>query len=106
MTRRFHISVSVTDYDGSVRDYTERLGSVPVTSVKNRYALWRTDLLNFSISCKPGQSAGIVRHIGFEDSAEQTFREEQDINGITWEYFNEAAQQSEIDKLVAEFKPA
>ena len=105
-SKRFHISVSTTNFDASVRDYTARLDAKPDVVVEGRYARWRTDLLNFSISCKPGQKGGIVRHIGFEDADEANFREEQDANGITWEYFTESAQQAEIKKLIEEHKLA
>jgi hypothetical protein len=100
MTKRFHISISTMDFDGSVADYTVRLGAKPDVVVQGRYARWRTDLLNFSISCKPGQPGGIIRHIGFENETEILFREEQDVNGVTWEYFAESAQQEEIKKLI------
>jgi hypothetical protein len=98
-SKRFHISVSTTDYDASVADYSARLGTKPDAVIPGRYARWRTDLLNFSISCKPDQPGGIIRHIGFEDEAELVFREEQDRNGITWEYFTESAQTEEIEKI-------
>ena len=73
MSKKFHISISTTDFDASVRDYSARLESVPDVVVPNRYARWRTDLLNFSISCKPAQPGGIIRHIGFEDSGAHEF---------------------------------
>jgi len=104
--KRFHISVSTADFEASVRDYTARLGAPPDVSIPGRYARWRTDLLNFTVSCKPGQPGGIIRHIGFEDEALSNFREEQDVNGITWEYFDEPSQGHEIEKLVAAIKPA
>lgn len=104
MTKRFHISVSTTDFGGSVADYTARLEAKPDVVIPGRYARWRTDLLNFSISCKPDQPGGLIRHIGFEDANEATFREEHDVNGITWEYFSEPAQQEEIRKLVESMK--
>ena len=94
--KRFHISISVTDFPASVAEYSKRLGVSPCTVAEGRYALWCTDLLNFSISCKPDQKAGMVRHIGFEDDAEKVFREEKDVNGITWEYFSFEVQQEEI----------
>jgi hypothetical protein len=95
--KRFHISIAVAEFAASVEEYSRRLSLAPCVVAEGRYALWRTDLLNFSISCKAGQAAGVVRHIGFEDDAEKTFREEKDVNGLTWEYFSRAAQESEID---------
>lgn len=94
--KRFHISIAVEDFAASVFDYSKRLGAPPCVVKENRYALWRTELLNFSISCKPGQPAGLVRHIGFEDGSETGLREETDVNGIIWEYFTPRAQEQEI----------
>lgn len=92
----FHISIAVSDFAASLTDYTSRLGCKPSVVVEGRYALWKTDLLNFTISCREGQQAGVVRHIGFEDIAEKTFREEKDVNGITWEYFSADSQMQEV----------
>lgn len=93
--KRFHISISTEDFNASLADYTRRLGAKPCTLVDGRYALWRTELLNFTLSCKPGQKGVVIRHIGFEDDAEGAFREETDTNGITWEYFSREAQEKE-----------
>jgi hypothetical protein len=94
--KRFHISIAVSDYAAAVADYSKRLGVGPCVFLEGRYALWRTELLNFSISCKEGQVAGVVRHIGFEDAEEAGFREETDSAGIIWEYFTEETQMQEI----------
>lgn len=96
--KRFHISIAVTDYDASVADYTKRLGCAPDKQVKGRYARWRTDLLNFTVSCKPGQEGGAVRHIGFEDPDATIFSEATDANGIVWEHFSKDAQDAEIEE--------
>ena len=98
--KRFHISISVQDFPAAVADYNARLGTPPCVVKEGRYALWRTDVLNLSISCKADQAAGIVRHIGFEDDAETVFREEKDSVGIVWEYFSKEAQQKEIDDKI------
>ncbi len=93
--KRFHISISTDNFAASLADYSRRLGCQPCVVAEGRYALWRTELLNFTISCKAGQLPGVVRHIGFEDEAEKGFREERDANGITWEYFSKEAQDEE-----------
>ena len=98
MVKRFHISIAVTDYAAAVADYSKRLGEAPIIAKEGRYALWRTDILNFTISCKPGQEAGRVRHIGFEDNDEEGFREETDSAGLVWEYFSLEAQENEIEE--------
>ncbi len=98
--KRFHISISVDDFAASIADYSERLGTSPSIVKDNRYALWRTDTLNFSISQKPDQPAGLVRHIGFEDDDATGFSESTDVNGIIWETFSKETQAAEIrDKI-------
>jgi hypothetical protein len=94
--KKFHISVSVGDFNKSVDEYSEKLGCLPEVVVDDRYALWRNEILNFSISKKAGQEAGIIRHIGFEDPSLNDFSEEQDCNNITWEFFDKLSQQKEI----------
>lgn len=100
MSKKFHISISTEDYDASVKEYSQRLGCTPNKEVKGRYARWRTALLNFTISCKPGQKGGIVRHIGFEDDAAEVFSENMDANGITWERFSLKQQDDEIEERI------
>ena len=56
--KKFHISLSTEHFDASVTEYTKRLGCAPDKVVTGRYARWRTDLLNFTLSCKPGQKGG------------------------------------------------
>ena len=94
--KRFHISIAVSDFSASVTDYSKRLGCKPTVLVEGRYALWKTDILNFTISFREGQQTSMVRHIGFEDDGEKTFREERDANGITWEYFSAETQMQEV----------
>jgi catechol 2,3-dioxygenase-like lactoylglutathione lyase family enzyme len=96
--KRFHISISTENFSASIQDYTRRLGAEPSVVEEGRYALWRTELLNFTISCKPGQKGGQVRHLGFEDDAAKGFSEEKDTNGITWESFSSKTQEKEIDE--------
>lgn len=98
--KRFHISISVDNFAAAVADYSARLGCGPCAIHDGRYALWRTEILNLSISCKPGQPAGLVRHIGFEDSEAVDFREERDSVGIVWEYFSQETQRAEIEEKI------
>ena len=93
--KRFHISIAVTDFAASIADYNKRLGCQPCALKDGRYALWKTDILNFSISCK-GEAPGRVRHLGFEDSEAKGFFEETDVNGIVWERFTSETQAEEI----------
>jgi len=93
--KRFHLAITVEDLDASILDYTHRLGAPPVLVVPDRYALWRTDGLNFSIRHAPG-NPGHVRHMGWEDAQATTLSVEHDINGIVWEHFSANDQAMEI----------
>jgi hypothetical protein len=76
-------------------DYSRRLGQLPSSVVTGQYAMWRTDLLNFSINQKPEQ-AGQLRHIGFEDDAAEGYSSSVDVNGLEWELFSAAEQDARI----------
>ena len=93
--KRFHIALAVADLDASITDYSARLGQPPQVVVADTYALWRTDLLNFSINRQP-EHAGQLRHVGFEDDAARGFTCEDDVNGIAWENFSALAQDMRI----------
>lgn len=79
--KRFHIAIAVRDIQSSIIDYNARLGQSPNTVVPGKYAMWRTDLLNFSINEIP-ERAGQLRHVGFEDDAAPGFSSISDVNGI------------------------
>jgi len=96
--RRFHIALAVANLDVSIGDYTKRLGVKPEVVVKGKYALFRTDQLNFSINELP-ERAGQLRHLGFEDDAAMGFTKESDVNGIEWELFSPAEQDLAIEKV-------
>lgn len=93
--RRFHIALAVADLTQSIEDYSRRLGARPTAVVAGKYALFRTDQLNFSINQIP-ERAGQLRHLGFEDEAAQGFSSDNDVNGIMWELFSPAAQDEAI----------
>jgi hypothetical protein len=93
--KRFHIAIAVRDLDASIVEYSKRLGQPATVIVQGKYAMWRTDLLNFSINQNPGRT-GELRHIGFEDDGAQGFASSRDINGIEWECFSRAAQEQKI----------
>jgi hypothetical protein len=94
--KRFHISIGVADLEASIADYSNRLGCAPDVVIAGRYARFRTETLNFTLSCKPQQPAGTIRHLGFEDPAASGFSEETDRNGIVWESFSLHTQNDEI----------
>jgi hypothetical protein len=98
MPRKFHIALSVHNLDASIADYSRRLECQPCTIVPGRYALWRTDTLNFSIRCVP-QEAGSLRHLGWEEGEASGYSQERDVNGITWERFAVEHQQAEIQAI-------
>lgn len=93
--KRFHIALAVQDLDDSIRDYSQRLGQAPNAVVAGKYAMWRTELLNFSINQLP-ERAGQLRHVGFEDDAANGFSSSRDVNGIEWEHFSAADQDQRI----------
>lgn len=97
--KRFHIALAVASLDASIADYTQRLGQPPTAVVPGAYAMWRTDLLNFSINqTQDSTQAGLLRHIGFEDDSAAGFAKTRDINGIEWEQFSPAEQDRRIEE--------
>lgn len=94
--KRFHIALAVRDLDQSIEDYSVRLGQPPSAVVPGAYAMWRTDLLNFSINQSPSR-AGELRHVGFEDdTAPEYSSSSTDCNGLLWEAFSAAEQDRRI----------
>jgi len=93
--RRFHIALAVRDLSESITDYTARLGVPPAAVVPGKYALFRTEQLNFSINQLP-ERAGQLRHLGFEDPAARGFSSTHDVNGIEWELFSPTDQDEKI----------
>ncbi|RDS79042.1 hypothetical protein DWU98_19895 [Dyella monticola] len=96
--KRFHIALAVGDLKASIADYSVRLGQPPNAVVDGKYAMWRTDLLNFSINQNP-ERAGQLRHIGFEDDAAEGFASTRDVNGLEWEHFSTHAQDERIVEM-------
>jgi len=96
--RRFHIALAVKDLTDSIRDYSRRLGAAPTIVVTGKYAMWRTEQLNFSINQLP-ERAGQLRHLGFEDIAASGFSSDHDVNGIEWELFSPTEQDDKIVEM-------
>ena len=96
--KKFHISIAVKNLDESIKEYSQKLCCEPCVVIVEKYALWRTDILNFSISHKP-EIAGQVRHIGFENSDAKNFTETHDCNGLMWEEFTAEMQRQEIEEV-------
>lgn len=99
--KRFHIALAVASLDTSIDDYTRRLGQPPTAVVPGRYAMWRTDLLNFSINEMPDK-AGQLRHVGFEDDAVDGYSSSKDVNGLEWELFSASEQDRRIVETYGE----
>lgn len=95
---RVHVAVGVEDVAASVEAYTEMLGAAPVVVVRDEYALWRTEVLNFSIR-RSDTEAGRVRHVGFERDEAPGFSAQVDLNGLVWETFSRFDQAAEIKAL-------
>jgi len=64
-----------------MEDYRERLGQAPNVRVPGTYAMWVTDLLNYSIN-EMADPVGQSGHIGFEDDEAGGFSSTLAINGI------------------------
>ncbi|TAL87833.1 MAG: hypothetical protein EPN62_03715 [Candidimonas sp.] len=96
--KRFHIALAVEDLQASIADYNLRLGQKPHAVVAGKYAMWRTDQLNFSINQIP-ERAGQLRHLGFEDDTAEEFSSTYDTNGIEWETFPPQAQDEKIVEI-------
>ena len=99
--KRFHIALAVENLDSSILDYSLRLEQNPTVVVSDKYAMWRTDTLNFSINQIPDR-AGQLRHIGFEDESVQGFSSDYDTNGLEWELFSPEAQDQKIVEIYGE----
>jgi hypothetical protein len=97
--KRFHIAIAVRDLQASIDDYSLRLGQVPTAVVAGKYAMWRTDILNFSINQIP-ERAGQLRHVGFEDDSVEGYSSDKDVNGLEWESFS---QKEQDDRIVAAY---
>ena len=93
--KRIHIAVAVANFADSVAEYTKRFGQHPCCTVAGEYALWRTEILNFSMKVD-ANNAGEIRHLGFENDAAKVFGETTDVNGIVWESFSYEQQRQEI----------
>lgn len=92
---KVHLAIAVRDIASSVAEYSQLLGAEPVLVIPDAYALWRTEILNFSIRQTPSQH-GAVRHVGFEDPNTERFSETTDSNGLVWERFTAEQQAAEI----------
>jgi len=99
--KRFHIALAVDDLDTSIKDYSKRLAQGPTVVVSGKYAMWRTDTLNFSINQIP-ERAGQLRHVGFEDEGKEGFSSDFDANGLEWEHFSPDAQDQKIVEMYGE----
>jgi hypothetical protein len=93
--KRFHIAIAVKDLNASIADYNQRLSQPATAIVPGKYAMWRTNCLNFSINQVP-ECAGQLRHLGFEDDLATGFSSSYDVNAIEWECFSSEAQNRKI----------
>ena len=99
--KRFHIALAVANLGNSIKDYSQRLAQAPTVVVAEKYAMWRTDTLNFSINQIP-ERAGQLRHVGFEDEGKEGVSSDFDANGLEWEHFSPEAQDQKISEMYGE----
>lgn len=97
--KKFHIALGVESIEATVHDYTQRLGQPPDLVVPGEYALWRTAHLNVSVRKSDSESAGTLRHLGWETNDAVAFTSDIDCNGIIWERFSAEVQAREINEL-------
>jgi catechol 2,3-dioxygenase-like lactoylglutathione lyase family enzyme len=98
MSKIFHLALSVSDLEASVKDYSRRLGAQPTLVIPNQYALWRTNSINLSIRVTK-ETPQTLRHLGWEDSEATEFSMDTDVNGILWERFSSIHQDEEIEQI-------
>jgi hypothetical protein len=101
--KKFHIAVAVKDITLSIEEYSIKLECRPEIVIDGKFALWRNDILNFSISHRP-EIAGTIRHIGFENSEATESSETYDYNGVIWEEFPADIQMEEIEQIYGKIK--
>lgn len=94
--KKIHIAIGTSNIESSVQDYSTRFGRSPAVVIPGEYALWRTDIVNFSIRKVTSQESGRLRHLGWEDASCRSFTSETDVNGIVWEHFSAELQAKEI----------
>ena len=90
-----HIALAVKDLEEAICEYSRKFACEPTAIASKRYALWRTDSLNISITQIPDK-AGQLRHLGFESQGLSEMYSEHDNDGIEWEYFTAEQQRQEI----------
>lgn len=95
--RRIHIALAVDDLTATIEDYTRRLGAPPVVVIPDRYALWRTEEVNLSVTAP--RTGERLRHLGFEDDRVTAMTADTDGNGLTWESFTAEQQDAEINEV-------
>jgi [ribosomal protein S5]-alanine N-acetyltransferase len=93
--KRLHFAIGVKNINESIQDYQKRFNCKPAVVIENEYALFRTESLNVSIRKVDDTKVGL-RHLGWEDEACNSFTEENDCNGLTWENFRKEDQIKEI----------
>ena len=93
--KKLHLALAVNCLEVSVAEYSRLLGSQPIAIAKNRYALWRTNEVNLSITEQPDK-VGTLRHLGFEDSEASQIASQYDSSGFEWVHFTAEQQRQEI----------
>jgi hypothetical protein len=96
--KKIHIALATNKIQETVEDYSKRLACEPCLVIPEQYALWRTDFINLSVRQDDSCKAGELRHLGWEDSAAESFTSDTDVNGILWERFNANVQSEEIEE--------
>ena len=97
-SKRFHITLQVTDLGESIRDYSEILGSAPCWVVPRRLALWRTGDINFLLRVSSRQRTAVLQ-LGWEFGSLENTQRFKDCNQLSWLFFSTGVQNSAIHRL-------
>jgi catechol 2,3-dioxygenase-like lactoylglutathione lyase family enzyme len=97
-SQRVHIALAMPDLAAAIHDYAKRLGVMPSVVAVGEYALFRTPILNLSLTFAPASKTS-VRHLGFEDASCLQKSADADPGGMMWERFSVQHQADEIKKL-------
>ena len=97
-SKRFHITLQVSNLGRSIRDYSEILGSAPCWVVPGRLALWRTGDVNFLLRADSRQRTSVLQ-LGWEFDYLENTQRFKDCNQLSWLFFSTGAQNSAIHRL-------
>ncbi|WGK69763.1 hypothetical protein P0082_02555 [Candidatus Haliotispira prima] len=100
-SKRFHVTLQVSDLNDSIRDYREIFGEDPCYVIPGYLGLWRTGELNFLLWAKPKHRTAIVQ-FGWEFDYLDSNQRFKDCNQLSWLFFSAETQNDFINRLKTE----